>query len=564
LTFLPYAGIGALITLVLTWDYLINQTGAQGAFNILWNAFTTRVDGTVFRIVQSPMLLMLMIFTWLVGGLLALTEHAQLVPIRRGAVWATVTRAALYAGVVIGVWLIYGLFHAGRLSVQGFSGLAVFEHVASHILVFDSVLFIVLVLVGAAIWAGDTRPRPARFSQDTPAIPLVAGAGAALVALVVIVNVNIKTVQADTYYKQGLAYEGAGAWDGAVVLHAEAAKLEPAEDFYYLFLGRALLQLAAGQPVGNATLPTDTTRLSQTELLGVIERGVRARNREDLMRASYAALIGAQRLNPYNTDHSANLARHNRSWAFTDALGPSDAPTNALLRQLATTQAKGVNFARLNQSLVYYRQATSLSPKNAQLWNELATTQFIMGDTDGALATLKHSESLDPIYAQTFITRGDMLATIGDKAGALEAYRKGVDLAGADPGILSAVGVYSAQTGDNEGALVAFKRMAELQEASLTATQQQLNDLNALVSRLGGYNNLLPTAAQRRDALQGSLPGIRSQLHLTYRNLALVERDAGRIPEALQMARTALTYASDAERPTIDALIAELQKGTGG
>ena len=564
LTFLPYAGIGALITLVLTWDYLINQTGAQGASNILWNAFTTRIDNTTFRIVQSPMLLMLMVFTWLVGGLLALTEHLQIAPARRDAAWAAAKRAMIYAGVVVGVWLIYGSFHAGRLSVQGFSGLAVFSHVASHILVFDIVLFIGMLLVGAAIWAGDTRPRPARFSQDLPAIPLVAGAGAAIVALVVIINVNIKTVQADTYYKQGLAYEGAGAWDGAVVLHGEAAKLEPAEDFYYLFLGRALLQLAAGQPVGNAVLPTDTTKLSQTELLSVIERGVRARNREDLMRASYAALSGAQRLNPYNTDHSANLARHNRSWAFTDALGPNDAPTNALLRQLATTQAKGVNFARLNQSLTYYRQATSLSPQNAQLWNELATTQFIMGDTDAALASLKHSETLDPIYSQTFIVRGDMLATIGDKAGALEAYRKGVDLAGADPGILSAVGVYSAQTGDNDGALVAFKRMAELQEASLAATQQQLNDLNALVSRLGGYGTLLPTASQRRDALQGSLPGIRSQLHLTYRNLALVQRDAGRIPEALQMARTALTYASEAERPTIDALIAELQKRSGG
>ncbi|MDQ1301472.1 MAG: hypothetical protein QG637_1394, partial [Chloroflexota bacterium] len=568
LTFLPYAGIGALITLVLTWDYLINQTGAQGASNILWNAFTTRIDNTTFRIVQSPMLLMLMAFTWLVGGLLALTEHLQMAPARRGADGlsrrAAAKRAVIYAGVVVGVWLIYGLFHAGRLSVQGFSGLAVFGHVASHILVFDIVLFILMLLVGAAIWAGDTRPRSARFSQDLPAIPLVAGAGAALVALVVIVNVNIKTVQADTYYKQGLAYEGAGAWDGAVVLHGEAAKLEPAEDFYYLFLGRALLQLAAGQPVGNAVLPTDTTKLSQEALLGVIERGVRARNREDLMRASYAALSGAQRLNPYNTDHSANLARHNRSWAFTDALGPNDAPTNALLRQLATTQAKGVNFDRLAQSLAYYRQATSLSPQNAQLWNELATTQFIMGDTEAALATLRHSETLDPIYSQTFIIRGDMLATIGDKAGALAAYRKGVDLAGADPGILSAVGVYSAQTGDNDGALVAFKRMAELQEASLTATQQQLNELNALVSRLGGYGALLPTATQRRDALQGSLPGIRAQLHLTYRNLALVQRDAGRIPEALQMARTALTYASEAERPTIDALIAELQKGAGG
>lgn len=561
LTFLPYAGIVAIITLVLTWDYLINQTGAQGAFNVLWNAFTVRVDNATFRVVQSPMLLMLMIFTWVVGGLLAVTEHAQLGLMRRGAAW--LGRAAIFAGTVIGVWLIYGLYQADRVSVAGLSGLAVFRHVASHILVFDIVLFVMMLLVAAAIWAGDTRPRPTRFSHDLPAIPLACGAIAAAAAVLVILNVNIKTVQADTYYKQGLAYESAGAWDGAVVLHNEAARLEPAEDFYYLFLGRALLQLAASQPVGNATLPADMTSLSQDELLRAIERGLRARNREDLMRASYAALIGARRLNPYNTDHSANLARHNRSWAFTDALGPNDAPTNALLRQLAATQAKGVNFERLERSLTYYRQAVSLSPQNAQLWNELATTQFIMGETDAALATLRHSETLDPIYYQTYVIRGDILATIGDKAGALAAYRRGAELAGNDPGILSAVGVYSAQTGDNAGALEAFKRLAEVQEASLSATQQQLADLNVLVGRLGGYGNLLPTASQRRDALQGSLPGLRSQLHLTYRNMALVLRDSGRITEALQTARTALAYASDAERPTIDALIAELRRAGG-
>jgi hypothetical protein len=126
--------------------------------------------------------------------------------------------------------------------------------------------------------------------------------------------------------------------------------------------------------------------------------------------------------------------------------------------------------------------------------------------------------------------------------------------------VLSAVGVYAAQTGDLAGAHDAFKRIAEIQLAGLTSTQQQLDDLNALVTRLGGYSALLPAASQRRDALQNSLPGLRSQLHLTYRNMALVLRDAGRTAEALDAARTALSYAADAERPTVEALIAELQK----
>ncbi|MCX7671784.1 MAG: O-antigen ligase family protein, partial [Anaerolineae bacterium] len=61
ITFLPYAGIAALITLILTWNYLINQTGAQAPLDILWRAFTLRTDNATFRVVQSPMLLVLMI-----------------------------------------------------------------------------------------------------------------------------------------------------------------------------------------------------------------------------------------------------------------------------------------------------------------------------------------------------------------------------------------------------------------------------------------------------------------------------------------------------------------------
>jgi len=534
LTFLPYAGISAVITLILTWDYLINQTGAQSAFAILWNAFTLRSNPAISQIVQSPLLLMLMGFTWLVGGLLAVSENshlpAGLLPARRGTAWAA--NAGIYAATVSGVWLVFGLLHANRLTMQGLSGIAALRHITEHIVFFDICFFLLLFVLSAAIWFGETRPRPARFSEAIPAVPLLGGAGAALLALLVIVNINVQTVQADTFYKQGLAYENAGSWESAAILHNEAAKLEPTEDYYYLFLGRALLQLAGASPAGSATLPANIANLSPEELLALVNRGLGSRNREDLMRASYAALLAAQKLNPLNTDHSANLARHNRSWAFTEALGPNDSPTNALLRELVATNAKGVDLKRLNQAASYYREAVALSPQNVGLLNELATTQFIMGDTNGALATLKRAQEIDTIYSPTYILRGDMFATLGDKASALAAYRKGAELTPSDQSVLSAVGVYSAQTGDNAGALDAFRRLADLQLTGLIGTE---------------------------NATPASIASLRSQLHLTYRNIALVARDAGRLPEALDAARTALSYASDAERPTVEALIADLQ-----
>jgi tetratricopeptide (TPR) repeat protein len=379
-------------------------------------------------------------------------------------------------------------------------------------------------------------------------------------ALLVIVNVNIRTVQADTYYKQGLAYESAGAWESAVILYHQAAQLQPEEDFYYLFMGRGLLQFAAAASAANPVLPADLENISTVDLLDLVERGLRARDREDLMRASYAALVATQRLNPLNTDHSANLARLHRSWAFANAMSPNDVPSNDVLRRIVATRPKDVDMAKLDRSLAYYRQATSLSPQNAQLWNELASVQFVMGDTEGALKTLDHSLALDQQYFQTYVLRGDLLATAGDRQGALEAYRKAANYTRDDVGVLSAIGVYRAQSSDPEGALATFRRIVELQTAALNSSQSQLANLEALASHAGGYGNLLRTAAERRDALNGTIASQKSQLHLSYRNMALILRDMGHMAEALEAAAKAQSLANDSERPTIDALIADLQK----
>ena len=67
-----------LITLVLVWDYLINQTGATNPLAMLWAAFTTRVIDSTGTTVAAPMLLVLVLFTWLIGGMAALAETYRL------------------------------------------------------------------------------------------------------------------------------------------------------------------------------------------------------------------------------------------------------------------------------------------------------------------------------------------------------------------------------------------------------------------------------------------------------------------------------------------------------
>jgi tetratricopeptide (TPR) repeat protein len=559
---LPYVGIAMLVTLVLTWDFLVNQSGAQGALAVLWQAFTTRVDRASFEVVWSPMLLVMLIFTWLVGGLIALSECATGragIDSAEGSSFRWGRYAAIYLAAVAGTFLVYGLIQAGRTSLAGLTGMDAIRHVADHIVIFDLVLLLMGLSLAAAIWWADPRPPAAQRWRRSPALSLAAGSAAAVAVLVVILNVNIRTVQADTYYKQGLAYEGSGSWESAITLYLEAARQEPTEDFYYLFLGRALLSYANGVPArGNPIIPDQLEGASVTQLLSYLDQGLRTDNREDVLRATYAALLVARRMNPLNTDHSANLARLSRSWAFTNAIGPNDSTSDPALREVVAANPDKVDFSKLDQSVRYYEQATSLSPHNAQLWDELAMVEFIKGDTEAALGNLNHSLTLDPKFSQTYLLKGDVLSAADDPQDALEAYSAASALVPSDINVQNAVGILSAQVGDTQGALDAFQRIVDRQSTALAGAQKQLADLDAAASAAGGYSALPPTAAGRRDTLQSNIAGYRSQLHLIYRNMAIVLRDAGRTTEALQAAQAALPFASDSERPTIEALISDL------
>jgi hypothetical protein len=52
-------------------EFLGESVGAQGALAVLWDAFTTRRDKTSYEVIRFSMLLVMLIFTWLVGGLIS-------------------------------------------------------------------------------------------------------------------------------------------------------------------------------------------------------------------------------------------------------------------------------------------------------------------------------------------------------------------------------------------------------------------------------------------------------------------------------------------------------------
>jgi len=549
----PYALIAAIISAIFVWNYTINQSGATGAFGVLWDAFTARK--TDFQVVRSSMLLVMVLFTWLIGGITAIGE----VRADRAARLSVPAAALLYFGAALVTFLVYGLIHAGSIDLGSRQGLEVFHHLARHIVVFDLVLLLLMLALAASLALARPEPWPQRFARRAA---ISAGAGIVLagLALFLIVNLNIRSVQADTYYKQGLGYEAAGQWEGSVILYREAARLQPQEDYYYLFLGRALLQLSDAVQPGAAMLPADLSAVPTGDLLDLVERGIQAGNREDILRAAHAMLTGAQRLNPLNTDHTANLARLHRAWAFAGTATTADSNDPSRLAEILALEPEKVDQAHLLSSLDFYRQALTLSPNNAGLWNELATLQFIQGDLEAARRTLDASLAVDDRFYPTHILLGDVLSAGGDAQGALSAYQAAAQISPRNLAVLSAVGVAGAEAGDPEASIGAFRRIIELETPALAGAQAQLNQLNAAVNAAGGYQNAEGTATSRRMTLEQQVATHRRQLFLAQRNLALVLQELGQIDDALSAAQQALEYASESDLASTESLIASLKE----
>ena len=175
-------------------------------------------------------------------------------------------------------------------------------------------------------------------------------------------------IRADIIFKQGGVFAKAGLptrsrW---VLPHFERSiEYAPHEDYYYLFLGKAYLELAQG--LGEET-PAD--------------------QREEIFVKTLDVLTAARETNPLNTDHSANLARFYKSWAARVA---QDLRAEGLGEAaVAALQARRLEL--LDQSQENYETALTLSPNNPILWNELAQLYAIdLGDLAQYEATLAHS-----------------------------------------------------------------------------------------------------------------------------------------------------------------------------
>ena len=290
--------MGAIVLVTLIWDYMANQGRDTNAFSVLLNAlFIKNRNGqpTVSLGIAS-----LHLFAWGVAAIIALGDVAanqRKAP--SGAWW--LRSLGLYSAVVWGIWLIFSLIHgarvamgavlqSSRVSVEQLS-----DYVSGYIVDYYIIGFLLILALGWTVWRINSRRLVSWTTRG-----LATGFSAALVSVIVIAfvsSVNIGLVRADTYYKQGQAYDNVGQWQGAIFRYQKALDIAPDEDYYYLFLGRSALE--------QAKVTTDATE------------------RQRWLGDALTVLTRAQELNPLNTDHTANLARFYRSVSYTHLTLPT-------------------------------------------------------------------------------------------------------------------------------------------------------------------------------------------------------------------------------------------------
>lgn len=564
-----------LVFLTFVYIYSTNASGLADPARILGDSilFNPKTGSS------SPAIFFLMLFTWLVAATIGLAEESLAQRRAPTAGWWLVGYG-LHAAIVWGAWLVYGLIQATRLAPitppagitnQDFLNMQL-ERVGGH---FGFFTFVVIAWIGVA---ATVYAWPVLRERVLPVAGRVWGAVAAGVASVVlavflIYTVNVNLVRADIVYKQGQQFDSQGNWLSSVELYRRALATRQTEDHYMLFLGRALLEQAKQAPAdGAAALPQT---LTLNDVLALTPDTVAQIGRSDLLRAAETVLLQAQRVNPLNTDHTANLARLYRTWA--DLL--ADDPT--------------VRTEWLDASIDMYDTAVTLSPNAAHLWNERGNALLAAGQNDEALASFEHSLGLDRLFDQTYLLMADFFERTGQTDQLLSILDQGIEVFGATrpqvtAQLLSYLSVIEARQGNLDAAADANRRLLELLpgnvqalrnlaiitrdqgdlEQAMTYTQQALAAATSADEQIG-LHQLAAELYQRQENTEGVLAELEAIRQLvpadtnTLRSLSSIYATQGNQTKVLELAQSLMALDPGNYQYAVDAGIALLNLARG-
>lgn len=553
--FSPAAVSGVMLGLILgilAFDFINNSDRITVAGQVFWNALT------VAKGRPAAGVLAMLLLTWILGSLLLIADAYRRGTLEipdKSSTASLATATALVMAISMMICIAFGTFISGRLVDFVSTRSNTVDNIlsiANQLSQFPAYLY---VLIGLVMIAGGLLLRGEE--QSIPSRTMSAGGFAALfifiITLTTIGTSNLQPIAADIVYKQAAPWDQQGAtvlqqgtnvqgWDVAIEHYRRAIQLAPNEDFYYLWLGRALLEKAKST--------RDTSKLKSwpdnASFTKVIDDGAQNWNRlpntlpsstmsqDDLLTAARIILTEARVINPLNTDHSANLARMWRQ-------------AGDIAKDAATKMTDYENSSK------EYRIATTLSPNNAVLWNEWASLYlYSFNDYAKAQQMLDHSLTLDREYDQTYLLDGELLM---QQATALDQKRQQATQALAQVPITDTK--HTAAQAAADAADAAYK--AKLREASIQFTKaisvnpagtQAYNVLTYVYQQLGD----LPAAISTTQAYITRVPNDWNG----YKNLALLYRDSGQTDLAKSAIQKAIDLAPADQKSGLQTLSAQL------
>jgi tetratricopeptide (TPR) repeat protein len=319
--------------------------------------------------------------------------------------------------------------------------------------------------------------------------------------------------------------------------YLDAIRMEPGQDFYYLNLGRTLMNLTdikrqtnnapLGQPKPTAQL-NDLLRMTDDQQ---VQEYIFKQPPLETMSYAQAVLEQARSLNTLNKDHYANLARMHSFWYSRLTQDPD----------------------QLRQSIDWYTQGHAVAPQDVTILNEYASTVALMGNYtrshndepaaqqfyDQAAQLLAQSKALDSRYSDTDLRLADVLRLQGNASQAIDMYLK---LLEANPHALDSQVTQIADSLRDKPDL-----LRRLRDAYTAAVAKKPDDaaLHSFIGLISVRMNELPQAA----AAFAQWTQLQPQSLEAHRNYTLVLSDTRQYTQALAEAQKLLTLSQAQQLP---------------
>jgi tetratricopeptide (TPR) repeat protein len=228
---------------------------------------------------------------------------------------------------------------------------------------------------------------------------------------------------------------------------------------------------------------------------------------------------------------------------------------------------------RVDEAVTYYQKALEIEPRYAEAHNNLGIVLFQKGQVDEAIAHFQKALAIQPNNAEIYNNFGNALLEKGEADGAIRCFQKAVEIAPDFAGAQENLGMILFQKGQMDEAIVHYQKAVAIQpvnaefqynlgyalflkgEASGAIAHYQrsleLQPQNAIAGKnLAWILATCPEASVRNGRKAVELAEQAARLSggtnpIFIGTLAAAYAEAGRFPEAVEMAQRARQLAAD-------------------